>query len=361
MSAKEFSFNHKNMQNQPDYIDVSIIIPTYNRLWSLPKAVESCRHNTCRTEIIVVDDGSSDGTWEWLQTQEDIVKIQQPNQGQTWAINRGTAIAKGQYIRFLDSDDFLCPTIIDAQYYKAIETGADLVYSRVDDLFYPSGTIDRKPDVPLWKDFIAVQLGDSYGSHFLGMLFHRNLIDKVPRRPDFAYREDRMFLLEIGLLDPKLAVVPGCAGYWVHHDGQMQANYKGLKAVTANWQHLNIYKRVLSQLNNRGELTLKRSKAPCRILWTLAHLIAYTHLDEACEVAEWIYQLDPDFIPNNPGILGKLYQHLGFRHTEKILKVRRILISFTSQKYQSLQLSFNSSIAHIRAWFKPKNILNTTK
>ena len=308
-------------------MDVSVIIPTYNRLWCLPKAINSCRNTQCQTEIIIIDDGSTDDTWEWLQTQEDIIKIQQPNQGQPWAINRGTAIAKGQYIRFLDSDDFLCPGTIDAQFKKAIETGADLVYSRVDSIFNPSGKVFKQPDVPLWKDFLAVQLGDSYGSHFLGMLFHRNLIDKVPRRPDFTYREDRMFLLEIGLLRPKLAVVPGCAGYWVHHNQQMQANYRGIKAIAVNWQHLNIYKRILGQLAERKELTLPRKKAAVKILWSLAHWIAYTHLDEACEVAQWIYQLDPDFKPFNPGLLSIFYQYLGFRNTERILKFRRIVIN----------------------------------
>ncbi|GAA6621358.1 glycosyltransferase family 2 protein [Scytonema sp. NUACC26] len=308
-------------------IEVSIIIPTYNRLWCLPKAVDSCRNTKCQAEIIVVDDGSTDDTWEWLLTQKDVIAVKQSNQGQPWAINTGTAMARGQYIRFLDSDDLLCSDTIDKQFELATMTGSDLVYSRVDNMYYPSGKIIESPEPPLWDDFLAIQLGEGYGSHFLGMLFHRNLVEKVPRRPDFAYREDRMFLLEVGLLNPKLAHVPGRAGYWVQHNQQMQANYRGLKSVAANWQNLNIYKRILGELAQRGELTQRRRKAACKVLWSLAHWIAYTHLREACEVVDWIYQLDPDFQPPNSGLLGKLYTYLGFRQSENLLWLRRNVLT----------------------------------
>ncbi|MCX7362567.1 MAG: glycosyltransferase [Alphaproteobacteria bacterium] len=53
-------------------IDISIVIPTFNRLWALPKAVDSCLSTDCAVEVIVIDDGSADGTWEWLQGRKDI-------------------------------------------------------------------------------------------------------------------------------------------------------------------------------------------------------------------------------------------------------------------------------------------------
>jgi len=316
-------------------VDVSVIVPTYNRLWCLSQAIQSCRNTKCCTEIIVIDDGSNDGTWEWLLTQTDIVSIRQSNQGQTWAINHGTSIAKGQYIRFLDSDDILCQGIIDKQFEVAIESKADLVYSRVDSMNYGSREIFTNSELSFWDDFLAVQLGEGYGSHFLGMLFKRDLIGKVPRRPDFAYREDRMFLLEVGLLNPKLAYVADCAGYWVKHDGQMQANYQGVKSAATNWQHLNIYIRILKILTEQGELTLRRRKAACNVLWPLAHWISYTHLDEGCEVAEWIYQLDPDFQPPESGLLGRFYRYLGFHKTEQILQLRRYLLTLFMSKPNS--------------------------
>jgi len=318
--------------------DVSIIIPTFNRLWCLPRAIQSCRGTKCSTEIIVVDDGSSDGTWDWLQSQTDVLSFHQENQGQTWAINLGFSNSKGKYIRFLDSDDFLCPGYIDLQFEAAVKTGTDLVYSRVDNYSQKSGVVIPCPDLELWDDFLAVQLGTEYGSHFLGMLFKRHLVEQVPRRPDFAQREDRMFLLEIGLLHPRITFVRGVAGYWVQHESQMQANYCGMKSVATNWQHLNIYRRILALLEARGELTIRRKTESASALWVLAHWIARTHLDEACEVADWVFELDSAFQIPEQGLFGYLYRRLGFRKTQLILKARRsILLAFKRKHHETNQ------------------------
>ncbi len=318
-------------------MDVSVIIPTYNRLWCLPQAIASCRNSHCQTEIIVVDDGSNDGTWEWLQTQPDLVALHQSHQGKPWGVNRAVTVAQGDYIRILDSDDWLCEGTIDRQWEAATTTGADLVYSRVDALEAATQKVIAQPEPPLWDDFLAVQLGESYGSHFLGMLFRRQLVEQVPHRPDFAYRDDRLFLLEIGLLNPKLAQVPGCAGYWVRHAQQMQGNYRGMQAVVANWQHLHIYKRILGELAQRGELTQRRRQAACPILWHLAHWIAYTHPQEAREVVDWIYQLNPEFEPPHTGCLGQLYRAIGFGPTEQLLHLRRQILQWCG-RYPRLRL-----------------------
>ncbi|HAL83996.1 MAG TPA: hypothetical protein DCO83_18600 [Mucilaginibacter sp.] len=306
-------------------MDISIIIPTYNRLWCLPRAIESCGGTNCKTEIIVVDDGSTDGTWEWLQQQPNIKSFYQKNQGQTYAINWGLAHANGKYVRFLDSDDFLIKGIIDEQYLNAEVQLADLVYSRVDIYHEESKKTTKSPELKPWNDFLEVQLGNGYGSHFLGMLFKTEWAKKAPRRADFAFREDRMFLLEYGLLEPKISLVGGCAGYWVKHPDQMQANYQGWKSQVTNWQHLNIYKNILGNLAQNGKLTQSRKNAACTVLWPLAHWIAKKHPKEALEVVNWIYELNPDFKIPGKGTINLLYNKLGFKTTEKILGIRRLI------------------------------------
>lgn len=89
---------------------VSIIIPTFNRKAYVADAIDSCLAQTySNCEIIVVDDGSSDGTGHSLQERygERIRYIHQANQGPGIARNRGIALAEGEFIHFLDADDQL--------------------------------------------------------------------------------------------------------------------------------------------------------------------------------------------------------------------------------------------------------------
>ena len=95
------------MQNQAL---VSIVIPTYNRRQYVAEAIDSCLAQTYgNCEIIVIDDGSSDGTEDFLQARfgDRIRYICQDNNGPGIARNRGIDAARGEFIHFLDADDQL--------------------------------------------------------------------------------------------------------------------------------------------------------------------------------------------------------------------------------------------------------------
>lgn len=90
---------------------ISVVIPTYNRSDYVRRAIDSVVAQTYKpVEIIVVDDGSTDDTWEKLQGYGRLIHaIRQPNQGRSAARNHGIEAAKGNFIAFLDSDDFWAP------------------------------------------------------------------------------------------------------------------------------------------------------------------------------------------------------------------------------------------------------------
>ncbi len=96
---------------------VAVIIPTYNRAHLVTEAIESALNQTrAPDEIIVVDDGSTDDTWERLQTCPPPVRsIRQANQGRSAARNAGIAQCTADLICFLDSDDRLTPSSIEAR------------------------------------------------------------------------------------------------------------------------------------------------------------------------------------------------------------------------------------------------------
>ncbi len=95
-------------------IDISVVIPSYNHALFIGQAIESVIGQTLRNwELIVVDDGSTDGTRRLLDAtyadNSQIRLIYQTNHGAHHAINQGMAVAKGRYISILNSDDVYHP------------------------------------------------------------------------------------------------------------------------------------------------------------------------------------------------------------------------------------------------------------
>ena len=85
---------------------VSIIIPTYNRLELLKRAIASVEAQSYTDyELIIIDDASTDGTNEYLLELDHITVTLFENKGVSYARNKGVALASGEYIAFLDSDD----------------------------------------------------------------------------------------------------------------------------------------------------------------------------------------------------------------------------------------------------------------
>ncbi|WP_309744496.1 glycosyltransferase family A protein, partial [Chamaesiphon sp. OTE_20_metabat_361] len=93
---------------------VSVIIPSYNSGEFLPAAIESAIDQSYpASEIIAIDDGSTDDTRLVCARYPTVRYIYQSNQGLPGARNKGIEVATGEYLIFLDSDDYLCPEAIE--------------------------------------------------------------------------------------------------------------------------------------------------------------------------------------------------------------------------------------------------------
>ena len=88
-------------------MNISVVIPSYNRIEFLKRSIDSVINQTKKPfEIIVVDDGSTDGTETMIKSDYDFVKfIKQKNKGVSAARNIGIKVSIGEWICFLDSDD----------------------------------------------------------------------------------------------------------------------------------------------------------------------------------------------------------------------------------------------------------------
>ncbi|WP_286971411.1 glycosyltransferase family 2 protein [Flavobacterium sp. UBA4854] len=119
------------MSNINDYPLVSIVIPTYNRSYCLRATVEAAINQTYKnTEIIIVDDGSTDNTEQLVSTfGNKIVYIQKTHTGQADTRNIGLKYAKGEIIAPLDSDDIWHDTYLEKSVAYVLEHRLDLFFS----------------------------------------------------------------------------------------------------------------------------------------------------------------------------------------------------------------------------------------
>ena len=115
-------------------IKVSVIIPMYNVEKYIGQCVESVCGQTLRElEVICIDDGSNDATAQVVESlrekDERVSLVVQRNQGVSASRNAGLKLARGEYISFLDSDDYLKENALEILYAEAKE-------KELDELFY---------------------------------------------------------------------------------------------------------------------------------------------------------------------------------------------------------------------------------
>jgi len=128
---------------------ISIIVPVYNIIEYLPRCVETLTHQTySNLEILLVDDGSTDGTGklcEELATKDTRIRVfHKENGGSSSARNLGIAHAKGEYIGFVDSDDYVEYNMYELLYEAIVRNGALVAQIGRDEL---DETGARLPDI----------------------------------------------------------------------------------------------------------------------------------------------------------------------------------------------------------------------
>jgi len=125
---------------------VSVIIPTYNRAGQVAEAVASVAAQTFRDfEILVVDDGSTDDTFEVLAALEGVRVLRHlRRRGVAAARNLGAAEARGEWLAFLDSDDLWLPEKL-ARQMAYLEARPGLLWCQTDETWVRQGVRVNKP------------------------------------------------------------------------------------------------------------------------------------------------------------------------------------------------------------------------
>ncbi len=179
----------------PDTPLISVIIPIYNNETFLQKCIDSILMQTySNLEIILVDDGSTDGSGkicdQYAQKDPRVKVVHQQNQGISAARNAGIAVAKGEYISFVDSDDWVDATFIEILLKTAQQSNALIaVVGRYEVL--AGGTYQAQISLkPQEKKIFAASQGNFTAEEALNLLLakiDRYIANKLYHRSVFEH------------------------------------------------------------------------------------------------------------------------------------------------------------------------------
>lgn len=276
---------------------ITVVIPAYNAAGTLARALESVLTQTCQAhEIVVVDDGSADATAEVVaahasrSTGTPIRYVRQANAGPSAARNRGVDEAGGDWIAFLDADDWYYPERLAAHVRMiAANPGLDFLVGSFDyrdgqgELMHASIT-----DSALGRELLeqygpqgqAVIEGEALG-RFIVEQFSDTRMLTLPRKTfielggfplDLKICEDVVFLLRLcaGSRRAGVCCQPG-AVYWVHDAGLIRSDR--LRAQTESVRAL------------RGQAS-RMQAAPAAIREAWRHMVKGAYLDLAYYLAK---------------------------------------------------------------------------
>lgn len=188
---------------------VSIIVPVHNAQATLERCVNSIIHQEfTEFEVLLVDDGSTDASGAicdaFAAKDERVTVLHKENSGVSDARNLGLSRAKGTYLQFVDSDDWITPDATKRFVKTAEEAHCDLViadfYRVVGKRLSPKGNIDEAG--PFSRERYAAHMMENPADFYYGVLwnklFRREIVEKYGLRmdPSVSWCEDFMFNLE---------------------------------------------------------------------------------------------------------------------------------------------------------------------
>lgn len=235
---------------------VSVIVPVYNTAAYLSRCVESIvnqMHNDL--QIILVDDGSTDESGamadEWQAQDARIEVYHQPNSGQSAARNVGLQHAKGEYITFVDSDDY-----IDADYLSSILKVAD---NAIDCIQTGYKRIGLQGKIHHYRPRHFFQYTTPWGK-----MYRKTFLDKHHLHfPEGMIYEDVLFAIDLWIAHPVYMMLDYC-GY----------NYRVNPFSTTAVRNINAEKVLFRALHVKF-WTVKSVCAKMLILYTILRLKAH--------------------------------------------------------------------------------------
>lgn len=223
---KKDQIQWKIMAEQPL---VSVIVPVYNRHKYLSKCLDSLLAQTYRNlEIILVDDGSTDDSLDicrrYAANDDRCTVVTQANAGVARARNVGMNIAKGRYIMFVDSDDYVSSDYCQSAINELTKTGADVCCMSFIDVKLNGQTIKHARNLPAGmitkQQALEITIDDSY---LWDKAFRADLIKQFAF-PENKLYEDVYVVYKIFAVAQSFCYVPQPSYYYVVRQDSIVSN-----------------------------------------------------------------------------------------------------------------------------------------
>ncbi len=177
---------------------ISLILPIYNVEKYLRECLESILNQSYRDyELIIINDGSTDGSIKIIEDYIDKFKaikiINQNNKGISETRNIGLKYAKGEYILFVDSDDFLRHDMLEKIVNVALETNSDIIISNYYLYFNNSNNIEYLQDMKNMKSYSNIEaLNLMLINKIQGQLWNKLFKYSLLKEINFEFEKDRI-------------------------------------------------------------------------------------------------------------------------------------------------------------------------
>lgn len=297
-----------NGRSNPNGVKVSVILPIYNQEKYLTTALDSLQNQTLKdAEFICVNDGSKDNSLKILQdyAQRDcrIKILDQINQSAGVARNNGLKVAKGEYVAFLDPDDWLEPNALETLYKKSKKQDCDMLvfnFKRLDEagnvlsVFNLKNKMKRFHDIRVdenfhWRDIKPRVLGGMYPVAW-NKFYKRDLIKNNGLH--FAkcnMAEDNVFVFGATLNAKKIGYEESCLyNYIVHNSSALRS--KSNKNLSI-FKSIDCVKKLLDKMGLAEELKNEYDGYIFRFVsYHSKQILSMSKLKELCKKKLTAYQ-----------------------------------------------------------------------
>lgn len=201
---------------------VSVVIPCFNAERTLGETIDSALNQTWSgLEIIVVDDGSTDDSVEIIGDFKGRVKaVFGPNRGASAARDKGSALASGDYIQFLDADDLLTPNAIESRVLALEVANGDVAYgdwqrfetTAVGSRKFGEIVCRRMQDIDADAE---IACATEFWAPPAALLYRRRIVDAIGGwHEGLPVIQDARFLFDAARQGAKFVHVPGVSAYY---------------------------------------------------------------------------------------------------------------------------------------------------